>query len=193
MDQPHDEALADCERQLEELRERESMLRRFFDDVDIMRGIIEITDEKILHGFVNQAAADPNKSDTPKDPALHGNETILVVEDEEFVREPLARILRSRGYSVLEASNSKEAQRQVQEYAGEIHLVLSDVVLPDQNGRAMSLQIAKMRPDIKILFISGYPENAIVRHGVLDGNIAFLPKPFGGDALARKVREVLDA
>jgi two-component system cell cycle sensor histidine kinase/response regulator CckA len=137
--------------------------------------------------------ADPYRHEAAKERALHGSETILVVEDEEFVREPLARILRSHGYSVLEASNSSEAQRQAREYDRQIHLVLSDVVLPDQNGRAMSIQIAKMRPGIKTLFISGYPENAIVRHGVLDANIAFLPKPFGGNALARKVREVLDS
>jgi CheY-like chemotaxis protein len=137
--------------------------------------------------------ADPCTSEVSKDLVLKGSKPILVVEDEDFVLEPIARILRGRGYSVLEASKSEEALRLVQEHAGKIHLVLTYFVLPDRNGRMLSTQIEALRPGIKTLFISGYPQDAIVHHSVLDAKIAFLPKPFGGDSLARKVREVLDS
>jgi two-component system cell cycle sensor histidine kinase/response regulator CckA len=126
-------------------------------------------------------------------PDLRGAETVLLVEDEASVRTLACRILRERGYTVLEGSNGKEALRVAQEFAGEIHLVLTDVVMPEMSGKTLVTQIEAARPGIKALFISGYTDNAIVHHGILESNVAFLQKPFSADGLARKVREVIDS
>jgi YesN/AraC family two-component response regulator len=94
---------------------------------------------------------------------------------------------------VLEATNGKEALRVVQEEAGrKIHLLLTDVVMPQMGGKELADRLKILQPDIKVLFISGYTDNAIVHHGVLEPNINFLQKPFSPTALPRKVREVLD-
>jgi PAS domain S-box-containing protein len=124
---------------------------------------------------------------------LRGSETVLVVEDEPSVRALAVRILRERGYTVIEASNGKEALRAAQEYAGKIDLVLTDVIMPEMNGKVLVSQIEAERPGIRTLFVSGYADNAIVHQGILEPNVAFLQKPFAGNALASKVREVLDA
>ena len=125
--------------------------------------------------------------------SLKGTETVLVVEDEPSIRTLAARILREQGYTVLEASNGAEALRMDQEFAGEIHLVLTDVVMPEMSGKALSSQIEAARPGIKVLYVSGYTSDVIVHHGVLGSDVSFLQKPFTEDALARKVREVLDS
>ncbi len=124
-------------------------------------------------------------------PGLLGTETVLVVEDEASVRTLIARSLRGRGYFVLEASTGHEALRTAQEFRGKIHLLLTDVVMPEMSGKALGTQIRDARPGIKVLFISGYTNNAIVHHGILDSNVAFLQKPFTHDILAQKIREVL--
>jgi CheY-like chemotaxis protein len=124
---------------------------------------------------------------------LQGVETILVVEDDTSVRSLVIRALCKRGYTVLEASTGKEALRTAQEFEGKIHLLLTDVVMPEMSGKALAAQIETARPGIKVLFVSGYTNNAIVHHGVLDSNVAFLQKPFTTDVLARKVREVIDS
>jgi two-component system cell cycle sensor histidine kinase/response regulator CckA len=124
---------------------------------------------------------------------LRGFETVLVAEDEESVRALVSRILSERGYSVLEAANGIEALRIAGEFAGEIHLVLTDVVMPGMSGRDLISQLVTVRPAIKALFVSGYTDKAIVHHGVLDSNVVFLQKPFSADGLARKVREVLNS
>jgi two-component system cell cycle sensor histidine kinase/response regulator CckA len=136
--------------------------------------------------------ADQLTTEVAGDLVLQGAETVLVVEDESSLLALVARTLRGLGYTVLEAPNSTEALRAALEHAGEIHLILADVVLPDMSGRLLTAQIAAVRPGIKVLFVSGYPSDAIVHHGVLDAHVAFLPKPFTADNLARKVREVLD-
>ena len=125
--------------------------------------------------------------------SLQGNETVLLAEDEPSMRTLAARILRAQGYTAIEASNGEEAVRIAQEFPGEIHLVLTDVVMPEMSGSTMVSRLEAARPGIKVLFVSGYPTSAIVHHGVLDPNVAFLPKPFTADALARKVRKVLDS
>jgi CheY-like chemotaxis protein len=122
-----------------------------------------------------------------------GQETVLVVEDAPAVRELAVRVLRQQGYTVLEAEDSATALRLAQEYAGSIHLLLSDMVMPGVNGKVLADQLAQIRPGLRILFMSGYTDNAIVQHGVLAPGVAFLPKPFTTLALARKVREVLDS
>lgn len=125
--------------------------------------------------------------------AFLGSETILVVEDEAAVRSLAVRLLTDRGYTVLEASQGADAVRIAREYAGDIHLVVTDVIMPGISGKAMVAQLQAERPDIKTLYISGYTDNAIVHHGILDSDVAFLQKPFSVESLARKVREVLDA
>jgi PAS domain S-box-containing protein len=124
---------------------------------------------------------------------LQGRESVLVVEDEESVRTLACRILQEQGYAILEASSGNEALAIAQNHAGEIHLVLTDVVMPGIGGGELVSRITAARPGIKALFVSGYTDNAIVNHGTLDPGIAFLQKPFTIGSLARKVREVLDS
>jgi two-component system, cell cycle sensor histidine kinase and response regulator CckA len=127
-----------------------------------------------------------------QDSEYTGSETILVVEDEMAVRTLAIRILKERGYHVLEAPGGSEALRISKEYEGVIHMIVTDVIMPGMSGKAATAQIKIERPDIKVLYISGYTDNAIVHHGILDSNLAFLQKPFSVEGLARKVREVLD-
>jgi PAS domain S-box-containing protein len=121
-----------------------------------------------------------------------GVETVLLVEDEEAVRSLVCKVLRASGYTVLESLNPADALRIAREHPNPIHLLLTDVVMPQMSGREVANQVIVLRPSTKVLFISGYTDDAIVHHGVLDPKTAFLHKPFSPDALARKVREVLD-
>jgi PAS domain S-box-containing protein len=121
----------------------------------------------------------------------HG-ETILLVEDAQRVRAVVREILEMSGYSVLEARHGAEALEVSNRHAGTIHLLVTDVVMPQMSGRELSQRLSTLRPDLKVLYMSGYTDDAIVRHGVLASGIAFLSKPFTPDALALKVREVLD-
>ena len=117
-----------------------------------------------------------------------------MVEDEASVRNLAARTLRGRGYTVLEAANGEKALRLVEAQPGlEIHLLLTDVVMPLLGGKGLAEQLSATRPDLKVLFISGYTDNTIAHHGVLEASIALLQKPFSPAALIRKVREVLDS
>jgi CheY-like chemotaxis protein len=125
--------------------------------------------------------------------SIYGSETVLVVEDDGAVRDIVCRILQSNGYSVLEAHNSEEAMKICEKYETPILLLVSDVILPDIDGPALAKRLATARPEMKTLFISGYADDAVVRHSVLEPGLAFLPKPFTADILARKVREVLGA
>jgi two-component system, cell cycle sensor histidine kinase and response regulator CckA len=122
---------------------------------------------------------------------LQGSETVLLVEDETAVRNLASRILRDRGYDVIEATDGQEALSLAEQHPEEIHLVVTDVIMPGMSGSNLVAQLENSRPGIKALFISGYTDNAIVHHGILDSNIAFLQKPFSPNQLARKVREVL--
>jgi len=132
-------------------------------------------------------------TDTEKTQDLPGTETVLVVEDEPAVRGLTCRILRERGYAVLEASNGAEALDIARTHKGQIHLLITDVIMPGLSGRDLSRQIAASRPGIRTLFVSGYTDNAIVHHGILDADVAFLQKPFTVQSLCLKVREVLDS
>ena len=123
----------------------------------------------------------------------HGSETVLVVEDQDEVRKLTRRVLEARGYTVLVAANGTEALQVAQAHAGPIHLLATDVVMPGMSGREVSLRLAPARPQMKVLYLSGYTDESITRHGVLEPGIAFLQKPFTADALARKAREVLDS
>jgi len=124
---------------------------------------------------------------------LKGTETILAVEDEIEVRKLVGEILKGQGYTVIEASNGEEAVKVARGNAGKkIHLLLTDVVMPGMSGRELAAKLNLRHPNMKVLYMSGYTDNAIVHHGVLEEGVNYIQKPFTLDALARKVREVLD-
>jgi len=123
--------------------------------------------------------------------SLQGAETILVAEDSESLREICTEYLRSLGYKVMDAVSGKDALRQMNEFHGPIHLLITDIVMPEMSGPELANQIAIARPDIKVLFTSGYTDDVIARQGVLNSASAFIQKPYRPKALARKVREIL--
>jgi two-component system cell cycle sensor histidine kinase/response regulator CckA len=118
-------------------------------------------------------------------------ETILVVEDEQAVRDLTVRILRKLGYTVLAAANGAEAIEISKSFTGEISLLLTDVVMPNMSGRQVADALLPMRPTLKVLYLSGYTDNTVVHHGVLESGVEFLPKPFSREVLAKKIREVI--
>jgi two-component system cell cycle sensor histidine kinase/response regulator CckA len=122
-----------------------------------------------------------------------GGETLLVVEDDPGVRELAGQVLRQGGYTLLEAETASEALGVASGHAGPIHLLLTDLVLPGTNGKALAGQLARSRPEMKTLFMSGYSSEVIAHHGLLEPGAAFLVKPFGPSDLACKVRSILDA
>ncbi len=121
-----------------------------------------------------------------------GTETILVVEDEALVRQVIVCSLENLGYRVLEAQDGTEAIQVSGGNPGKIHLLVTDVVMPGMNGRELVERLREARPDTKVLMMSGYTDDAMVRHGVIHQEISFLQKPFGQEVLAQKVRQVLD-
>lgn len=143
----------------------------------------------------------PRARGTPAEPPpaaphtgpLEGNETILVVEDNEAVREVAVAALRAQGYHVIQAAQGEEALALAQHLHEEIHLLVTDVVMPGMSGAALAAKLREWIPELKVLYTSGYTENVIVQHGVLEEGIAFLPKPYRPSDLARRVREILDA
>jgi two-component system cell cycle sensor histidine kinase/response regulator CckA len=140
---------------------------------------------------VVQAAKDP-LSKPPAAKARPGTGTILVAEDDDQVRRLACRSLRKAGYHVLEARSGEQALELDHLFPGPVDLLLSDVVMPHMPGRQLAETLVGRRPRMKVLFMSGYTENSIVHHGILDKDVSFLQKPFTPDTLARKVREVLD-
>lgn len=121
-----------------------------------------------------------------------GNETVLVVEDNDAVREVAVAALQARGYRVLQAADGEEALELVQSLTEPVHLLLTDVVMPGMSGATLALRLREQYPHLRVLYTSGYTENVIVHHGVLEEGVAFLPKPYRPADLARCVREVLD-
>jgi len=115
------------------------------------------------------------------------------VEDEEIVRELAGEALSMLGYQTLSAANPNEAIDICNAHEGTIHLLLTDVVLPQMDGKTLYDRVSSARTNLKVLYVSGYTENFIVHHGVLDKDVHFMQKPFNLDSLARKVREILDA
>ena len=130
----------------------------------------------------------------PVGPIKRGTETLLLVEDEPSVRHLALGVLKAQGYNVLTAPNGQDALRVAREHQGEsIALVVTDVIMPRMGGVVMAEWLKITYPNLKILFTSGYTEDAIAHHGVLDEGVKFLPKPYSPSNLARKVRELLDA
>ena len=125
------------------------------------------------------------------EPAWRGAGTILVVEDDVAVRRLTCRVLSGRGYTVLAAANGDEALAASRSHQGVIDLMVTDVVMPRMSGREVAERVGQQRPALKVLFVSGYTDDAVVRHGVVEDTVSFLHKPFTPDTLARRVREVL--
>ncbi len=154
---------------------------------------------EVAHGttfkvYLPRVAAPAEKAVAEK-PAVTpsaGTETILFVEDEESVRELVGEYLRARGYNVLESPDGVKALAVAEEFAEPIQLLITDVVMPKLSGRELATRLAASRPDLKVLYISGYTDDSVFRHGVLEGGMSFLQKPFNLKAMAQKVREVLD-
>ncbi|TLY18242.1 MAG: response regulator [Nitrospirae bacterium] len=139
-----------------------------------------------------EAPLDTDQSETPPTSIPHGSETVLIAEDEPGVLTLVCETLRTHGYTVLEARNGKEALAISQRYQGPIHLLLTDVVMPQMNGREVSERLLVTRPDVKVLYMSGYTDDAVLRHGVVANGVDFLPKPFTAGAVASTVRKMLD-
>jgi PAS domain S-box-containing protein len=136
--------------------------------------------------------AEQARTEDPPKPAVRGQETILLAEDEPAVLDLTKSLLERQGYTVLAASTPGEAIRLANEYAGEIHLLMTDVVMPEMNGRDLAKTLLTLYPRLKRLFTSGYTADIIAHNGVLDEGVHFIQKPFSIKALAAKVREVLD-
>src|SRR6267378_760634 len=145
--------------------------------------------------YLPQLATAPQKTEVKvAEPALPvGSETILLVEDEDVVRGLAQKILEQSGYKVLAASRGAEAIRLGAECTEAIHLLLTDVVMPETSGKEVADRLRELLPGLRVVFMSGYTDEAIVHHGVLDSNIEFIQKPFTPNALVKKVREVLDS
>jgi two-component system cell cycle sensor histidine kinase/response regulator CckA len=150
------------------------------------------TSFKIYLPIVKGGAADESGGRPTLTASYRGTETILLVEDEDGVRALIREVLQRHGYRVIDTRNGTEATDACERHEGEVHMLLTDVVLAQATGTELARQLIPMRPKMKVLFISGYTEEAIIHQGVLEKGTAFLQKPFTPNVLARKVREVLD-
>jgi two-component system cell cycle sensor histidine kinase/response regulator CckA len=129
----------------------------------------------------------------PESPLPRGSETILLVEDDDVFRAMASRVLKEQGYTILEARTGAAALKTAERHKGSVQLLLTDLMMPGLNGRELWLAFAQLYPGAKVLFMSGYDEIEIFRHSILKAGTPFLKKPFAADAIARKVREVLDS
>jgi CheY-like chemotaxis protein len=137
-----------------------------------------------------EEAAQPTHIGTRR--AIHGSETILVVEDQPMLRELMHTVLRLHGYNVLAAETPTGAIQKAQGYGRPIHLLLTDVIMPGMNGRKLADQLRSARPSLRVLFMSGYTDQAILEYGELPQGTSFLAKPFTPEALLSRLRDVLD-
>ena len=148
------------------------------------------TSMKVYLPCIDQPAV--TESDVPRRAESGGSETILVVEDDDMVRNLVRETLVRSGYHVLDAGSPLDARRTSSAYEGRIHLLITDVVMPKVSGRDLAVQLIARRPDLKVLYMSGYTDGAVVNTGLLHKEVAFVQKPFTPAALMRKVREVLE-
>jgi two-component system cell cycle sensor histidine kinase/response regulator CckA len=149
------------------------------------------TFEVLFPAVAGNASDERDESQSLQPPRAMCKETLLVAEDEASVRVFLRQLLAAQGYSVLEAANGHEALAASEGFAGEIHLLITDVVMPGMSGRELAERLSRKRPAMRVLFMSGYTDDAILQHGVLDGETAFMNKPFPPASLLEKVRELL--
>jgi PAS domain S-box-containing protein len=148
------------------------------------------TSVKVFLPRIEQPAAlDP---ETQKKTARRGHETVLLVEDDDMVRNLVRETLERDGYTVIDANSPTEARRAADRHQGAINLLITDVIMPKTNGRELAEQLLKRRPNLKVLYMSGYTDSAIASSGVLQKEMSFLQKPFTPAALVNKVREVLE-
>jgi CheY-like chemotaxis protein len=148
---------------------------------------------KVYLPSVAKDRVDALQSLSPPPPVtVEGSETILLVEDDEQVRFTVRSILQRHGYNVLDAQNGGEAFLTAEQFGDKIHLLLTDLVMPRMNGRQLSERLMLTRPDMRVIYMSGYTEDSVVQNGILDPTVAFIDKPIMPNALLRKVREVLD-
>ena len=138
------------------------------------------------------AVAAPATASVAPPASVRGSETILLVEDDETIRNLVFKVLKANGYTVLVAANGDEAEREAERHHGRIHLLITDVVLPGLSGPEVARRLIATRTDTRALYLSGYTNDAVLRRGVLEAGVAFLQKPFTPGVLGRKVREVLD-
>jgi CheY-like chemotaxis protein len=146
---------------------------------------------KIYLPHVDEPLED-TKKEVLKDELSRGNETVLVVEDGEKVRKLIVEILESQGYKILEASHGNDALLIYEKHNGPIDLILADLLMPGMSGPELAKSLKSLHPQMKVLYMSGYTDNAIVHHGILEKGMNYIQKPFTVNELARKVREVLD-
>src|SRR4029079_87017 len=147
---------------------------------------------KVYLPRIDDATASTIANQSQETNAPRGTETILLVEDEDVVRGLTRKILMQAGYNVLDAKSGEEAIRLCRAHAGPIDLLLTDVVMPEISGKEVADRLLELRPTLRTLFMSGYTDEAIVQHGVLDANVEFIQKPFTWFGLTRKVRDVLN-
>jgi len=163
-------------------------------------GIIEVFSEpergtkfNVYLPMVDRAALVRSSVPPPNSVFLHGSETILLVEDDEQVRVLARTILRRYGYDVLDAQSGGDALLLCEQYSSPIHLLVTDVVMRRMSGRELAERLLKVRPEMRVLYMSGYTDDAVVRHGIFYSKVAFIQKPITPEPLVRKVREALDA
>ena len=159
--------------------------------IDVSSNPSEGTTFKIFFPWA-EGVLDPEVSTAERRAICEGEEIILLVEDEDVVRDLASRILRDYGYEVLEARKGEEALVISELHQGPIHLLLTDVVMPEMSGRELAQELNPLRPAMKVIYMSGYTDDAVVRHGVEESEMPFLQKPFVPDDLVLKVRNVLD-
>ena len=147
------------------------------------------TFELYLPAVDSEAVSKEREEISPEE--LTGSGTILIVEDDDALRKLACEILKPRGYNILEAKNGMEALQVGASHSGQIHLMLTDVVMPKMGGPELAELLRPLRPDMKVIYMSGYTDNAIMHHGVLSPGIELLEKPFTMARLKRKVCEVL--
>jgi CheY-like chemotaxis protein len=160
-------------------------------DIMVYSEIGHGTTFKIYLPGINDSVENPKwKGDRTE--GYSGTETILLVEDEDIVRKLVNEILTANGYNVLEASGGKAALEVCRSYDGPIHMLLTDLIMPGISGTELRSSVVKQFPEIKVLFMSGYTDDAVTLRGVLTSDIEYIEKPFTPDGLSRKVREVFE-